>query len=112
MFTKIATPEMLRPATAALLEVGVVAGSSVLGMLIPPSLLFIVYGFLAEESVGHLFLAGILPGLILAAAMSLMIVLLAAQTWPTRLRKRGESAPPSACRMYAAQRSRSRRSWR
>jgi len=48
-------------------------------MLIPPSLLFIVYGFLAEESVGHLFLAGIVPGLILAAAFSAMIVVMA--TW-------------------------------
>ena len=56
---------------------GVVAGSSVLGMLIPPSLLFIVYGFLAEQSVGDLFLAGIVPGLILAAAFSVMIVLIA-----------------------------------
>jgi tripartite ATP-independent transporter DctM subunit len=50
-------------------------------MLIPPSLLFIVYGFLAEESVGHLFLAAIVPGLILAGAMALMIVLLAT-LWP------------------------------
>jgi tripartite ATP-independent transporter DctM subunit len=46
-------------------------------MLIPPSLLLIVYGFLAEQSVGHLFLAAIVPGLILAAAMALLIVLLA-----------------------------------
>jgi tripartite ATP-independent transporter DctM subunit len=79
VFTKIATPEMLRHGYTPSFSVGVVAGSSVLGMLIPPSLLFIVYGFLAEESVGHLFLAGIVPGLILATAMSLMIVLLA--TW-------------------------------
>jgi tripartite ATP-independent transporter DctM subunit len=81
VFTKIATPEMLRHGYTPRFSVGVVAGSSVLGMLIPPSLLFIVYGFLAEESVGHLFLAGIVPGLILAAAMSAMIVLLA-MLWP------------------------------
>ena len=79
VFTKIAAPEMLRHGYTPRFSVGVVAGSSVLGMLIPPSLLFIVYGFLAEESVGHLFLAGIVPGLILATAMSIMIVLLA--TW-------------------------------
>jgi tripartite ATP-independent transporter DctM subunit len=82
VFTKIATPEMLRHGYTPRFSVGVVAGSSVLGMLIPPSLLFIVYAFLAEESVGHLFLAGIVPGLILAAAMSLMIVLLATW-WPS-----------------------------
>ena len=54
-------------------SVGVVAGSSVLGMLIPPSLLLIVYGFLAEQSVGKLFIASIIPGAILAGAMCLMI---------------------------------------
>ena len=80
VFTKIATPEMLRHGYTPRFAVGVVAGSSVLGMLIPPSLLFIVYGFLAEESVGHLFLAGIVPGLILAASMSIMIVLLSGYT--------------------------------
>ena len=77
VFTKIAAPEMLRHGYTPQFSVGVVAGSSVLGMLIPPSLLFIVYGFLAEQSVGDLFLAGIVPGLILAAAFSVMIVLMA-----------------------------------
>jgi C4-dicarboxylate transporter, DctM subunit len=77
VFTKIAAPEMLRHGYTAQFSVGVVAGSSVLGMLIPPSLLFIVYGFLAEQSVGDLFLAGIVPGLILAGAFSVMIVLMA-----------------------------------
>jgi len=81
VFTKIATPEMLRHGYTPRFAVGVVAGSSVLGMLIPPSLLLIVYGFLAEESVGHLFLAAVVPGLILAAAMGLAIVLLAT-FWP------------------------------
>ena len=77
VFTKIAAPEMLRHGYTPRFSVGVVAGSSVLGMLIPPSLLFIVYGFLAEQSVGDLFLAGIVPGLILAAVFSAMIVLMA-----------------------------------
>jgi len=82
VFTKIATPEMLRHGYTPRFAVGVVAGSSVLGMLIPPSLLLIVYGFLAEQSVGHLFLAAIVPGLILAAAMGFLIVLLAI-FWPS-----------------------------
>lgn len=84
VFTKIATPEMLRHGYTPRFSVGVVAGSSVLGMLIPPSLLFIVYAFLAEESVGRLFLAGIVPGLLLAAAMSAMIVLMAT-LWPSQV---------------------------
>jgi C4-dicarboxylate transporter, DctM subunit len=81
VFTKIATPEMLRHGYTPRFSVGVVAGSSVLGMLIPPSLLFIVYGFLAEESVGHLFLNAIVPGLLLAGTMALVIVVLAT-FWP------------------------------
>ncbi len=82
VFTKIATPEMLRHGYTPRFSVGVVAGSSVLGMLIPPSLLLIIYGFLAEESVGRLFLAAVIPGIILAAAMSLAIVLMAIY-WPS-----------------------------
>ena len=82
VFTRIATPEMMRHGYTPRFSVGVVAGSSVLGMLIPPSLLLIIYGFLAEESVGRLFLAAIVPGLILAAAMSLAIVLMAI-FWPS-----------------------------
>lgn len=74
VFTKVAVPEMIRHGYRPGFAVGVVAGSSVLGMLIPPSLLMIIYGVLAEESVGRMFLAGIVPGLLLAAAFSLMIV--------------------------------------
>ncbi|MCF8168305.1 MAG: TRAP transporter large permease subunit, partial [Rhodoferax sp.] len=57
--------------------VGVVAGSSVLGMLIPPGLVMILYGFLSEQSVGDLFTAGILPGMLLAVAFSVGIVAMA-----------------------------------
>lgn len=81
VFTRVATPEMLRLGYTPRFAVGVVAGTSVLGMLIPPSLLLIVYGFIAEESVGHLFLAAIVPGLILAGTMALAIVLMAS-FWP------------------------------
>ena len=73
VFARIATPELIRHGYLKQFSVGVVAGSSVLGMLIPPSLLLIVYGFLAEQSVGKLFIAAIVPGLILAGAMCLMI---------------------------------------
>jgi TRAP-type uncharacterized transport system fused permease subunit len=59
VFTKVAVPEMLRLGYTPRFAVGVVAGSSVLGMLIPPSLLLILYGILAETSIGDLFIAGI-----------------------------------------------------
>ena len=54
--------------------VGLVAGTSVLGMLIPPSLLLIVYGLIAEVSISQLFLAAIIPGLILAGAFAIGVM--------------------------------------
>jgi C4-dicarboxylate transporter DctM subunit len=59
-------PEMIRHGYTPRFAVGVVAGSSVLGMLIPPSLLFILYGVLTEQSVGSLFIAGVIPGVLLS----------------------------------------------
>ncbi len=73
IFTKVAVPEMVRHGHGKTFAVGVVAGSSVLGMLIPPSLLMIVFGILANTSIGDLFTAGILPGILLAACFSLCI---------------------------------------
>jgi len=73
VFTKVAVPEMIRHGYTPRFSVGVVAGSSVLGMLIPPSLLMIIYGVLAEESVGRMFIAGIIPGLLLALGFALLI---------------------------------------
>jgi tripartite ATP-independent transporter DctM subunit len=77
VFTKIAVPELRRHGYGTRFSVGVVAGSSVLGMLIPPSLLLILYGLLTEQSIGDLFLAGLGPGLILAVFFGLGTVLLA-----------------------------------
>lgn len=77
VFTKVATPEMIRHGYTPRFAVGVVAGSSVLGMLIPPSLLMIIYGVIAEESIGRMFMAGILPGLLLALLFCLLIIAMA-----------------------------------
>lgn len=77
VFTRVAVPQMLRFGYTPNFAVGVVAGSSVLGMLIPPSLLMILYGFLANQSVGAMFTAGIVPGLLLALAYSAGIVAMA-----------------------------------
>lgn len=77
VFSRVSVPEMLKFNYERRFAVGVVAGSSVLGMLIPPSVLLIVYALLAEVSVGAMFLAGILPGLLLTLAYSLMIVAMA-----------------------------------
>lgn len=74
VFTRVAVPEMVRHGYRPSFSAGTVAGSSVLGMLIPPSLLLIVYGILAEVSIGGMFLAGILPGLMLATGFVAMLV--------------------------------------
>ena len=76
VFTKIAVPHMIRFGYSPRFSVGVVAGSSVLGMLIPPSLLLILYGILTEQSIGDLFVAAIIPGILLASVFGLGIFVL------------------------------------
>jgi tripartite ATP-independent transporter DctM subunit len=79
VFSRVAVPEMTRHGYSRRFSTGVVAGSSVLGMLIPPSLLMIIYAVLAEQSVGRMFLAGVGPGILLAVLFSATILILA--TW-------------------------------
>jgi tripartite ATP-independent transporter DctM subunit len=76
VFTRVAVPEMIRYNYNKRFAVGVVAGSSVLGMIIPPSVMLIIYAFVAEQSIGDLFLAGVVPGLLLSAAYILAIWLM------------------------------------
>jgi len=77
VFSKVAVPEMMRHGYTARFAVGTVAGSSVLGMLIPPSVLLIIYALIVEESVGHLFIGGIGPGLLLTVAFCGLIYVMA-----------------------------------
>ncbi|MDJ0995561.1 MAG: TRAP transporter large permease subunit [Dinoroseobacter sp.] len=77
VFSRVAVPQMVANGYNNRFALGVVAGSSVLGMLIPPSLLLIIYGVLAEQSVGALFLAAIVPGGILAFVFGTGIYLMA-----------------------------------
>ncbi len=92
VFTRVAVPEMRRYGYNPKFAVGVVAGSSVLGMLIPPSLLMILYGFLSNQSVGDLFTAGIVPGLLLALAYTVGIVVMAF-VWPHSVYASGAPLP-------------------
>ncbi len=77
VFTRVAVPEMVRHGYRTTFATGTVAGSSVLGMMIPPSLLMIIYGVLAEQSIGKLFIAGVIPGFMLAIVFAVMIMLMA-----------------------------------
>ncbi|MCW5770377.1 MAG: TRAP transporter large permease [Rhodospirillaceae bacterium] len=76
VFTKVSVPEMIRHGHTPGFSVGVVAGSSVLGMLIPPSLLMIIFGVIANTSIGDLFKSGIVPGILLAVAFCVAILML------------------------------------
>ena len=72
-FSRIAYPEMKRFGYHKGFALGAVAGSSCLGMLIPPSVLMIVWGILTEKSIGQIFLAGVLPGFLLTAMFVIYI---------------------------------------
>lgn len=104
VFSRVAVPQMVANGYNNRFALGVVAGSSVLGMLIPPSLLLIIYAVLAEQSVGALFLAAIVPGALLATVFGIGIYLMArikptsvmqsdrpvvidGETWGTAMRK-------------------------
>ena len=79
-FSRIAYPEMRAHNYHRGFSLGSIAGSSCLGMLIPPSVLMIVWGILTEQSIGRLFLAGVLPGLLLAVLFIAYIVVRARMT--------------------------------
>jgi tripartite ATP-independent transporter DctM subunit len=72
----IALPEMKKYKYDDKLATGTVASAGTLGILIPPSTVLIVYGILTEESIGKLFIAGIVPGVILTLLFVLTVVLL------------------------------------
>jgi C4-dicarboxylate transporter, DctM subunit len=65
-FASVAVPEMSRYGYSEKLSTGIVATVGTLGILIPPSVTLIVFGIITEQSIGRLFLAGLIPGLIIA----------------------------------------------
>lgn len=73
---RVALPEMKRYHYDDKLATGCVAAGGTLGILIPPSTGFIIYALLTEESIGQLFLAGVLPGLLLTALFMIAILIM------------------------------------
>ena len=71
---KITLDELKKRGYSKSLAIGSLAGSGTLGFLIPPSLIMIIYGVLSDVSIGKLFMAGILPGLLLATLYSVYIM--------------------------------------
>ena len=76
-FSRIAYPEMISQGYNKTVSLGSIAGSASLGMLIPPSILLIVWGVIAEISIGKLFVAGVIPGILLALMFGIFLVIYA-----------------------------------
>jgi len=94
---KIALPEMRRYNYRMSFATGTIAAAGTLGILIPPSTVFIVYGILTEESIGKLFISGVLPGALLTLAYVATVLILCWRnpslgpagtptSWPQKLR--------------------------
>jgi tripartite ATP-independent transporter DctM subunit len=73
VFSKIAVPEMIRGGYNRKLSLGVVAAGGGLDVLIPPSIIMVIYGVMTETSIGKLLIAGILPGILYACVFAVAI---------------------------------------
>jgi C4-dicarboxylate transporter DctM subunit len=111
-FSRIAYPEMKKFGYDRGFALGTVAGSSCLGMLIPPSVLMIVWGLLTERSIGQIFLAGVFPGILLLG-LFVTYVLVVAMLRPNLVGENKElselnaltdnsSPPPSATQVWSS----------
>jgi C4-dicarboxylate transporter DctM subunit len=85
---KVALPEMRKYHYDNQLATGTIAAAGTLGIMIPPSTVFIVYGILVEESIGKLFIAGVLPGIVLTLLFVAVLFLIC--------RRNPNLGPPSA----------------
>src|SRR6266536_1486867 len=83
-FSKVAYPEMRRFNYPQSFSTGVIAAGGTLGIMIPPSTVFAVYGLITEQDVGKLFIAGVLPG-VLAVAMYMITITMIGMVRPAFL---------------------------
>ncbi|MES2936066.1 MAG: TRAP transporter large permease [Pseudomonadota bacterium] len=95
--SKVAYPSMKKLGYSDSLSTGVMAAGGTLGIMIPPSTIMVIYGIITETSIGKLFAAGVIPGLVTAAGLMLGVVLMTMRdpehappgkrhTWPERWR--------------------------
>ncbi len=87
---KVCIPEMKRYKYDDSISTGIVAAAGTLGIMIPPSTIFIVYGILTEQSIGKLFMAGVLPGLLIAALLMIAVAIVCVRN--PRLAPAGETS--------------------
>jgi C4-dicarboxylate transporter DctM subunit len=82
----VAIPEMMKYKYNPSLATGCVAAGGTLGILIPPSIGFVIYGILTEQSIGKLLMAGLLPGLLLTGLFILSIIIMCMIRPPGRIK--------------------------
>ena len=101
MVCTIALPEMRRYHYSDQLSLGAISSAGGLGFMIPPSAAFIIYAFLTNESIGSLFIAGVLPGILISVCMMVAIYIVCSRnpgmaekapkaSWKERFRALGE----------------------
>jgi tripartite ATP-independent transporter DctM subunit len=88
---KVALPEMRKYNYSDVLATGTIASAGGLGIMIPPSTTFIVYGILTEQSIGKLFISGILPGILIA-----ILFMITVEIYCRRNPKAGPPGPPTS----------------
>ena len=99
---KISIPELTRRGYDERMIIGTLAGSGTLGLLIPPSIILIVYGVAIEESIARLFVAGVLPGLMLVGLFMSYVALWS--LFRPSVTPAAEPAMPLARRLYESRR--------
>jgi C4-dicarboxylate transporter, DctM subunit len=77
--SKVAYPSMKELGYSDRMSAGVIAAGGTLGIMIPPSTILVIYGIVTETRIDHLFAAGVLPGLLIAALLSLAVLYLTIQ---------------------------------
>src|SRR2546421_4892618 len=90
-FSRVAYPEMRRHGYPQSFATGVIAAGGTLGIMIPPSTVFAVYGLITEQDIGKLFIAGIIPGLV-AVSMYMLTISLIGWVRPGLLPQGGRSS--------------------
>src|SRR5690606_4903093 len=73
-FTKMAYPAMRKLGYSHVLTAGTISSGGTLGILIPPSVVMVIYGILTETSIGKLFIAGVLPGVLAMFLLSMAVL--------------------------------------
>ncbi|MES2787332.1 MAG: TRAP transporter large permease [Pseudomonadota bacterium] len=93
--SKVAYPSMRKLGYSASLSTGVMAAGGTLGIMIPPSTIMVIYGIITQTSIGKLFAAGVIPGLLTAASLMIVVAIVTARdpehappgertSWPDR----------------------------